>query len=567
MANGGDNFIDPRVQPGPDDQNRKRGLIARVSAAVTAFLSKEEVPSLPDVLPQHSTTEVGASDASYTSFNHPLWRIQTDRKSVYHDLREMDMNDPLIASALDIHADCCVGYEDPKKDGFEWLMDVKNEAAMKVLQDLKTRLQLGSEVWQIVRGFVRNGEEFREVVVDPDTGLIVRFKHLPAYQITPNMDVYGNKQPGWQQRLDNGSYTKPITFEEWQIIPFVYGARRGWFGTGLMMPARRTWKRLTKLEDGMVLARLVRAYDRYLHRVPVKSDWDSRRQQEAVVLYKKNMTVRKGMDQDGVVFERDNPFAVPTDIYIPDDGTERGGIESLQAQNIQLQHIDDVKHHQELLLSRLKVPRKFLNIGSGKTGALMDGGLEAEDIQFARTLRQEQAVLRSGLMRLASLALMLQGFNSEELGLRIDLPMISTSDMLTNAKVQLAAAQTAVFFGTALQGLPPELIADHFMKGLSEEERQNLIKFVAEQDAKAEAEAKAAQKSLIRGRPAGVEGDGANAADAVQTIAKLKTLVQAELARRNGTKFQVGHRENLASVRQALEDELFLGLEPLDARR
>jgi hypothetical protein len=549
------------------DPTMKRGIIGRVSAAINAFLGKEEIASLPDVIPTNLTTEVGASDATYTSFNNPLWRVQMDRKSVYFDMKEMDMNDPLVASALDIHADCCVGYEDPKKDGFEWLLEVENKEARKVLDDLKARLGLGSEVWQIVRGFVRNGEEFREVVVDPVTGKVMRFKHLPAYQVVPNLDQYGNKQPGWKQVPDLSGYNKAIEFEEWQIVPFVYGARRGYYGTPLMMPARRTWKRLTKLEDGMVLARLVRAYDRYLHKIPVKADWDSRRQQEAIRNYKENMTVRQGMDADGVMIKRDNPFAVPTDIYLPDDGSDRGGVEALQMQNAQLQNIEDVKHHQDLFLSRLKVPRKFLNIGSGKTGALMDGGLEAEDIQFARTLRQEQAVLRGGMYRLAALALLLQGFNAEEVGLGIDLPMISTSDMLTTAKVQLAAAQAANFFGTALQGLPPEIVADKFMKGLSEEEKQVLIKFVAEERDRADKAAEEERKmSLIRGRPAGVEGDGANPDDVVQTVAKLKTMVQGELEKRYNIHFNVGHAENLRSVQQALLDEMSFDLS-LNGRR
>jgi hypothetical protein len=560
MANGGDNFFfDPKTQE-RTDPNQKRGVIARVGAAINAFLGKAEITTLPDLIPQPTTTEVGAANSAYASFNNPLWRVQFDRKSIYFDMKEMDDNDPLICSALDIHADCAVGYEDPKKDGFEWLLEQNNKEALQVLQDLKARLALGAEVWQIVRGFVHYGEEFREIVVDPDTGLVMRFKHLPSYQVIPNLDKYGNKQPGWKQVLDNASFVKPIEFEEWQICPFVYGARRGYFGTPLMLPARRTHKRLTKLEDGMVLARLVRAYDRYLHRIPVKPDWDMRRQQEAVIQYKKDMTIRKGMDQDGVIFQRDNPLAVPTDFFIPDDGTERGGIEALQAQNAQLQNIDDVKHHQELLLSRLKVPRKFLNLGSGKTGALMDGGLEAEDIQFARTLRQEQAVLRSGMMRLATLALMLQGFNAEELGLGIDLPMISTSDMLTTAKVQLAAAQAANFFGQALQGMPPEIVADKFMK-LTEDEKQVLVSFIADEKASADKAAEADRNAkLIRGRPGGVEGNGANPEDVVQTVAKLKGLVQSELSRRYNIDFKVGLPENLRSVRQALSDEMSFDL-------
>src|SRR5574340_1727952 len=150
-----------RVQnPGPQDNNYfrsqpvptpsvKLALVKRITSALNRFLATEQVPMI-SMPPEGRTTETGASDAAYTSFNNPLWRISYDRKAVYFDLKDMDLNDPMIASALDIHADCAVGYEDTDIDGFEWLMEVKNDKAMKVLQDMKQRLDLGAEAWQIV---------------------------------------------------------------------------------------------------------------------------------------------------------------------------------------------------------------------------------------------------------------------------------------------------------------------------------------------------------------------------------------------------------------------------------
>lgn len=563
-----------RVQnPAPQDNNYfrsqpvptpsvKLALVKRITTALTRFLAAEQVPMIA-MPPEGRTTETGASDAAYTSFNNPLWRITYDRKAVYFDLKDMDLNDPLIASALDVHADCAVGYEDTDIDGFEWLMEAKNPKAMKVLQDMKQRLDLGAEAWQIVRSFVKYGEDFREIVTD-ENGIIGRFKHLPSYQIMPKLDQFGNKQPGWTQRLDGGSFIKPIEFDEWQIVAFVYGAKRGWYGTGLMMPARRTWKRLSKMEDGMVLARLIRAYDKHLHRVPVKSDWDERKRQEIITNYKMNMTKRKGMDDSNLLFMRENPLQVETDFYIPDDGTDRGGIEVLQATNMQLQQIDDVRYHQELLLSRLKVPKKYLNLSSGKTGALMDGGLESEDKQFARTLRQEQAVLRSGLLRLAHIALFLQGFDPDELGVGINLPKISTSDMLTNAKIQLAEAQAASFLAQAIGGpLPPELIAQEFMD-LRDEDKEILSKFVygRQEDERQFRDQQAKTASSMGGsKPAADdESSGADPDDVVQAVTRLKMKVQRVLEQR-GYEFNVGWEENRNHVRNALLDTVLLDKE------
>lgn len=578
-------------------QPQRVSLIERLTRAVSAFLAREDIPSF-DTTDNSRTTESGAGDAAYSSFNNPLWRIHYDRRAVYFDLKDQDLNDCLVATALDVIASCVVGYEDTDVDAFEWMMDKKDDGARKVLDDLKKRLDLGAECFHIVREGVKYGEEFREVVVD-DQMLIRRFKHLPAYQMMPRLDQFGNKQPGWQQRLDGQTFLKPIEFEEWQIIAFVFGAKRGWYGTGLMMPARRTWKRLAKMEDGMALARLVRSYDKWLHKVPVKPDADARKQLEAVVNYKRNMTRKVGLDVDNNLFERENLWQVETDLFIPDDGTGRGGVEPLVAQNNQLLHIEDLRYHQEQLLCRLKVPRKYLNFTSGKSGALTDAGLQAEDIQFARLLRQNQATLRSGLLRLAALALMLQGYDPEDLGINVNLAKISTQDQLQLAKIQLMSGQAASFFEQTLGALPWEIVAERYMQ-LSNDEMAVMEEFVAKKEAD-EAERLALVKSqpgafLPGGEKFGtaklgkipdgpspdrlrksrqmskgpvddgsgtnadnVVGQGVDAEDVVNIVAKWKTDVQTLLQKHYGIEPGVGIEENKALVRQALSGALISG--------
>ena len=564
----------------------RTGLITRITRAISAFLAKEDVAFLP-MVDSSRTSEIGSGTAGYSSFNNPQWRIQYDRRAVYFDLRDMDRNDPLVSLALDIHADCAVGYEDTCVDAFEWSLGVYQPEAQKILDDLKKRLDLGAEAWQIVRGFVLQGEEFREVVID-ENYVIRRFKHLPSYQIMPMLDQFGNKAPGWQQRKDGQTFLKSIDFEEWQIVPFIYGAKQdGWRGTGLMASARRTWKRLSKMEDGMALARLIRAYDRYEHKVPVPPGSDARKQQDLVMNYKRNMTRKTGLDIDGNTFERENFWQVETDFYIPDDGTDKGGIRAITPVNTQLAHIEDVRYHQDQLIARLKVPRKYLGIGSGKQGALTDGSLSAEDIQFARTLRQEQAVLRSGLMRLAHMALLFGGFDADALDLQINLPKISTQDAMRNAQVQLTLAQAASFFEQVLGALPPDLVATKFMD-LGPKDQESLSEFlIAKQEEEAEKlravisspgqflpggqrfpnagklsstpvvprNTKGAGKTTNKGSgDDGGDDDGTQGArfeDIAHTVGRLKTMVQVALEK-EGVRFTSGYEENVEQAREAL---------------
>lgn len=512
----------PGMQP---NSRRWRFELPGVRALVKAITRRMDRDPLPAVEPAPPVdTGTGVADTSCASSTDQLWRVQFGRRSVYRDLQDMDEQDPIISTALDVLADCVTGYENVQKDGFDWELRKSSRRAYRVLEDGKTRLDLGTEAWHVTRGFVRNGEEYREIVMD-EQDRVVKFKSLPAYTITPKTDEWGNQVPGWLQYPDvGGGYgsfagRKPIPFESWQIIDFVYGARRGHYGTGLMMPARRTWKRLQQIEDGMAIARQLRAYDKLLHRVPVRPEWSETRVQQAIQNYKDSMTRRKVLDSIGNIRLTNRPLTVETDIYIPEDGTRRGSVDLVSASNVQLSHIADVEYHQKLLLARTKVPRKFLNLGRGEKGVLTDGSLTAEDIQFARTLRTAQAVLRRGYLQLGALMLFMQGFDARELGLTIRLAKISTTDALQDAKIALTWAQTAEILSRLLGTLPPELLMTHYMH-LDEPEQEILRGFIATAEV-------AAEETPQQPAPA-TEVDATAVA---QAFARLQMRIQAELGR------------------------------------
>lgn len=541
----------PFFQPGARPLRSLLPAVKRLVRNITGRVERDPTPTLES--PQVMDTGSGVADMSCASATDQLWRVQFGRRAEYRDLQDMDEQDPIISTALDVIAECVTGYEDVDVDGFEWELRQENAAALAILEDMKERLHLGTEAWQITRGYVRNGEEYREVVVD-DRDRVVRFKSLPSYTVSPKTDDYGNQIPGWLQYPDiTGSYgsfsTKdPIQFESWQIIDFVYGARRGHYGTGLMLPARRTWKRLQQIEDGMAIARQLRAYDKLCHRVPVRPEWNEAKTKEAVLNYKESMTRRKVLDSAGHLRSVNNPLTVETDFYIPEDGTGRGKIELVSATNVQLSHIADVEYHQKLLLARTKVPRKFLNLGRGEKGVLTDGSLTAEDIQFARTLRGAQAILRQGILRLGTFALFLQGYDARELGLSIRMAKISTTDALQDAKIALTWAQTAQILAALLGGLPPELLMTHYMQ-LDEREQSLLRGFIETVTPPGATEA-----TTVPGATA--PATEVNVTKVAQALATLQEAVEAELGLR-----QAHDDPALRHAARAAENEsIILGL-------
>lgn len=534
-----------------------RGLVATMRRRLAELIAGDK--TLPVPRPREETTVTGQVDATFLSVTDRLWNLYYDRRAIYQDLLDMDRNSPLVATGLSIIGECTVCLEDLEIDGFRWKLAKKNERAQKILDQMKSRLDLGQEAFQIVRKFVCFGEEYREVVVDRN-GDVVAFNSLPAYSMMPNFDALGNRLPGYVQKPE-GMGQRTIPFDEWQIVAFQYGPKRGmYFGSGLMYPARRAFRRHEKLADGMAIARLVRAYDPFLHRVPVKPDWDEKRVWEKITKYRQAITTKRGIDIDGNATLRADPFASSTDIFIPDDGTKRGGVEVLSRQNMQLMNVEDLMYHQDELLMAIRVPRKYLNMRM-KGVSSTSSAIVAEDRQFARMLRGTQACLRSGIYLLGMRQLLIHGFLAEDLGLTVELAKINVQDYLEQAKVSMTEAQAAQLFGqTVLQGgMPWELVGRKYMQ-LDDADLDLFGKFVVEKQKELKAKEDAMAKAAAAGRtglpggkpkPASQDADAPTVKQMAELLAKLGMMAQAE-AEALGMTFDIGYTERYFQALDAL---------------
>jgi len=413
-----------------------------------------------------------------------LWKVFNDRRSVYQDIERMIAEDELVATAIDIVADRCIGNADarqsfkktPKRTAFAVSSD--NTRVKKILDDLNRRLDIEEEIWQIIHEFYPHGNCFREVLIDKQLMKVKGFKQTISYQIWPKTNDHGDKLPGWLVVTD-----KDVTsqggkeLEEWQIISFVYGAKKGFLSVAPLAAARKNWQRLSKMEDGMAVARLVRAYDKIVHRIPIKTEWTRDEIMSTIKRYKDAITKRKLQASDGSLLNTDNPLDVQTDFYLPDDGSGKGGVAMLSANNIQLGNLNDVQYHREKLVCRLKVPISYLQLMTAQKTHVSGSGMTDADIAFAYTLQRVQGTLVKGLERLYDLELMLNGIAPEEGLYSIELAPISTQDRVEDANIELTYAQAAVYFVEAFGALPPELIADKFMQ-LNHEQQDMMTKFL-----------------------------------------------------------------------------------------
>lgn len=390
-----------------------------------------------------------------------MWRIHQDRKNMHQDIERMDSEDELVSTALDVIAEMATNFSQDNDNDDSFRVTAKNKQIQKIIDDLIQRAHLHTEAYQIVRNFVKHGSYLPEVLLDRRTNQIVRIKQTITYQIYPLLTEKGDKLPGWITLSDKDVYNNSggEEIEEWQICPFIFGAKKGYLSTPMLASARRNWQRLSFMEDSMAVARLIRAYDKYVHRVPIKKEWTVEEVKNAVRIYKDNMTKRKIVTSEGNIMRNDQPNDVRTDYYLPDVGDGTGGISVLGSANTQLMNLNDMYYAREKLLARLRVPISYLQIMSTMKTHIKAGVSSGADLQFAQFMRVVGMCFRSGLARLFDTELLLQGIPPAADNYIIELAKITTKDPLEDAKVAMTQAQTAIYLVEAFGALPADFLA------------------------------------------------------------------------------------------------------------
>jgi hypothetical protein len=454
---------------------------ARKIGKAVARLFSDDAPQPVNDLAKTDSAVSSYDDMTNMTMMPHMWRVYEDRKSLWRDMNRMDSEDELVNKALDTIADFAVNFENSEEVAeTSFRVKAKSKKVQDILDNLIARLDLQNDLWQIAREMVKTGNYLPEVLVDRKRNQIVRLKPTIPYMIWPKTSELGDKVPGWVNVPDAAIYNgKGQELEEWQICPFIFGAKKGYLATPMLAAARRNWIRLAKVEDGMGVARLVRAYDKLVHRIPVKKEWTQEQVMATIKRYKDAITRRKLVTSEGALTQSDTPLDVQTDFFLPDIGDGTGGITAITGTNLQLGNLNDVYYHREKLIARLSVPLAYLQITSAEKTHLKAGSsVSSIDIAFAAFMRRVHASLRSGLVRLFQLELVLQGQVPTPDAFVLELATPSTKDPLEESKISLTNAEAATYFIEAFGALPPELIASKYLD-LTPKEQAMLDGFLA----------------------------------------------------------------------------------------
>lgn len=408
------------------------------------------------------------------------WAKQSqDRLKIYKDIEEMDKDDEMVSTAADVFADAVMNYSLTEDVGIQAVADRRK--VQQIIDNCMRRLDLNEVVWNIVREAYLHGNVFREVRLGKKKNYIAELCPSESPSIWPNMDENGQRIPGWIVVKDNVNHK---VLEEWQILPLIFGARKGTLAYPPLATARRNWQRLQKMEDSAAVARITRAYDKYVHKVPVGNKWTKDQVLSALHGYREAITKKESVILGETNTKKTkNQFDVETDFYLPDDGSGRGDINVLASSNSQLMNFNDIYYSRERLLARLRVPINLLQIlSSQKTHMTSGSGLAGADVQFVRVVKRMQEQVKDMLIRLFTIECVLQGVVPKDGEIRITMSNVDNKNLNEEADAVLTFAQASVYFLEAFGAIPPDLMADMFFQ--LDEKQKAMFKEFLNTDAK-----------------------------------------------------------------------------------
>jgi hypothetical protein len=468
------------------------------------------------------------------------WEVARDRQA-RHAIRDRMDTSALISKALDVIADVATAPEDDETDArssFE--ISCEDTGTLEAAERIAKALKLKEVSWGIARRCAQFGNEMRELVPDAAERHIARYKLLPEQEMWYRTDAFGlpvMPQP-WEQRAYYQPEGDGIPFYEWQIVHYKYGDEDSTYGVGILQ-CEREWEQLTALQESMVFGRLKRSPSRLLHLIPVDPGKGAPEIRRTLQKYKQDYTRSRLLNDTIGTISRDRPTQGPDDIFMPYYGEawKGAGVTQLDPSNTQLTNIRDVEYHRAMVLARLGVPVRYLNMGGAEAvrASLGSGGIAHEDRQFARTIRRLQSVLAEGHHRVLLFGLILEGENPVAHPVEIGFPVISTEDALANAKVEKTRAETMAIISKELD-LPPSFVHDRYLR-LSAEEKDAF-----------EQEIQLALQRKTQGDP-----DPLRNTEHLREIAAATLVMAEETARRHGIELHLQRGDSAAAPRDSAD--------------
>ena len=427
------------------------------------------------------------------SFQLP-WGRTFNRKGVFDDIARMDDGDGMIARALDSMADFGCAWPDENIFGFKVELNIHDDDdvsqertnALNLINTMSSQSNLQGSTWEVMRFMLKAADCFAEMVVD-NTYNVRKIRILPApYQIERNENKYGSLNRGdpvaavkdpslantaaYTQYDDNGNII--AAFWPWQIIHWSFGRSEGnAYHKPLLAPVITQWKRLHAQEDSLAIARLIRAWESRVHKIPVALGSNTEETVEKLKEYRQAMEKDRitTFDTDNEIFNqssRENPVDVDTDFYIARFYNEEGKyvdgeIDNLQSGTAALQNIDDIQWGLNRVVSGIGLPMGYMNVRTSGERSFVDKTPEERKEAFARMVSRLQWLHALGCKQVIDFQLFAHGYNPVAVDYIIAYPPFLPRSVEIDSKMTFTNTQSAAVWRS--MGIPDEIIGQELL--------------------------------------------------------------------------------------------------------
>lgn len=380
-------------------------------------------------------------------YNQNYGEIRLAKLEYYNDYEAMDF-DAIINSALDIYADESLVRN---TEGKTLIVHSENDKIKQILNNLfYDIINIEHTLWPLIRSLCKYGDYYWYLDLEKDIGI---------KNIIPISPYYLRREEGFDSanpqayRFQNegaevGGYSMHTfsadggnTFNAYEMAHFRLLSDSNFlpYGRSAIEGARKEYKKLTLMEDAMLLYTIMRAPERRVFKIDVGN-----MSPEAIDVYMEQ--VKNELQKTPYLDERTgdydlkyNLFNMLEDFFFPvragNTSTEvdtLGGLQNNSAMEI-------TEYLRKKMMAALKIPSSFLgyeeNIGKST--------LAAEDIRFARTIERIQNVVTSELKKIAIIHLYIQGYRNEELA-SFDLKLNNPSIVYKRQEVDLMNEQMSL---------------------------------------------------------------------------------------------------------------------------
>lgn len=369
-------------------------LLESVKTQLKRFVERK-IPDVPAEPTNQSSGLQRNVPPGLEEFN--VENVRRDRHSQLNEIRTMVANDPRWDRMLyKLQSDAAYKNYTVVVESAEGKRAQRK--AQAVIDRTRYLIEDKKKLRGWIKGLLRDGDLFLQVIVDTGSREITKVKKLAAEITHSRLDAEGNfpadKKPYYQQSQHN-PYTTDREFDAWEIVHLKWDAEDGQpYGKPLLASSRLTWRRLENAEKNIAIRRAIRAGIKRHHKIGTDVNPGSEKDIED---YKKKQadTLAK-------------PMEASQDIYT----NHLVEIKTLMGDET-IGDIEDLKWNEGIFSIATGIPQALLS--GGRETATNFTVIKEQEEDYLRVVGDIDEVMEQALTQIFDLALLLQGINPDSL--------------------------------------------------------------------------------------------------------------------------------------------------------